>query len=132
MLGNLATLQAERGRFATAWECYELALAIHRATRDRGSEAAALGGMADVLLRQERLGEAVTALDACEAVLREADEPMLSGIVRCYRGQAEIGLGNIDAARVALAEAEAAAFALRAEPNAELCRAIAKLRNALA
>ncbi len=132
VLGNLASLQADQGRFATAWECYEQALAIHRAIRDRGSEAAALGGMADVLLRQGRLGEAVTALDVCEATLRDADEPMLSGIVRCYRGRAEIGLGNIAAARVALEDAEAAAIALRAEPNAELCRAIAKLRNALA
>ena len=132
VLGNLATLQAEQGHFATAWECYEQALAIHRAIRDRGSEAAALGGMADVRLRQGRLGEAMAALDACEAALQEADEPMLSGIVRCYRGRAEADLGNLDAAHAALAEAEAAAVALRAEPNAELCRAIAKLRSALA
>ncbi|MBC7480519.1 MAG: tetratricopeptide repeat protein [Rhizobacter sp.] len=132
VLGNLATLQAEQGRFAAAWECYEQALVIHRAIRDRGSEGAALGGMADVLLRQGRLGEAATVLDACETVLQRADEPMLSGIVRCYRGQAEVGAGNLDAARAALAEAEAAAAALHAEPNAEICRAIAKLRNALA
>jgi len=78
------------------------------------------------------LAAAATVLDACETVLQRADEPMLSGIVRCYRGQAEVGAGNLDAARAALSEAEAAAAALHAEPNAEICRAIAKLRNALA
>lgn len=78
------------------------------------------------------LAAAETVLDACETVLQRPDEPVLSGIVRCYRGQAEVGASNLDAARAALAEAEAAAAALHAEPNAEICRAIAKLRDALA
>ena len=50
----------------------------------------------------------------------------------CIRGRAEVVVGDLDAARAALAEAETVAAATDAGPDSELARRIVTLREALA
>ena len=57
------------------------------------------------------------------ALIRRLWKTVIAGLWRIAAGVAMYSTAR---------KAEAAALALRAEPNAELCRAIAKLRNALA
>ena len=98
----------------------------------RRLEGLVLGGLADLQLRQGRVGEAIEMLRAGEALLRELSDRETLACLLCIRGRAEAAAGECDRAVATLAEAEAMATAMGSTADTELGRELAKLRAALA
>ena len=111
---------------------YEQALALARERGYRRLEGLALGGLADLRLRQGRAGEASEMLRLGEALARELSEREVLAPLLCIRGRAEVAAGERAGAAATLAEAEAMATAMGATPDTELGRELARLRAALA
>ena len=126
-----AICTATKARWSEARAHYDAALVIDREVGNRIDEGAALGNLAGLLVRQERIGEAQEALKEGEALLREAGNPLELAKLLCTRGRAEVAAGDLNLARAALAEAETMAAAIGAGPDSELCHQIAKLRAAV-
>ena len=89
-------------------------------------------GLADLQLRQGRVGEAIEMLRLGEALLRELSDREVLAPLLCIRGRAEAAAGERARAGATLAEAEAMATAMGATPDTELGRELAALRAALA
>ena len=132
ILANLGVFERERGRPDAARAAFEQALVIIREVGNRRVEGAVLGSIGVLHLHAGRIEEALEALRAGERLLREIDDRFELAKLLCARGQAECALGDCDTARQALAEAEAAAVALGSEPDSELSREAARLREKLA
>ena len=130
--GSLGDLYRDQGRMEEARAHCDQALATHRAVGNRRSEGAVLGSLGDLLARQGRLGEAREAFGAGEAILREVGDKLQLASLLCIRGRVEVAAGNLDVGRAALAAAATLAVAMDAGPESEVCREIAKLRDALA
>ena len=70
-------------------------------------------------------------LRAGETLLRAVGERRQLAKLACVRGRAEFALGDLPAARAALAQAESAALALAVGPDSELRHEIDKLQRSL-
>jgi tetratricopeptide (TPR) repeat protein len=111
---------------------YESALAICREVGNPLGEAEALAALATLHVWQDRLAEAREALDQGESVVRRAGGNLELGLLLCARAELEHRSGDTEAARIALAEAEAIAARVGAGSGSELGSRLAKLRPMLA
>jgi predicted ATPase/class 3 adenylate cyclase/Tfp pilus assembly protein PilF len=131
VIGQLGGVHQARGEMDAARACYEQALAIAREVGNRRFEAEALTNLGDLLITRSCPAEALDVLDAGETLLREINDPMDLAKLLCIRGRAEVALGNLPAARAALAEAEDAVAALGAERSSAVWKEIERLQQAL-
>jgi len=121
----------ETGAYDEARSMFEQVLASLSNAPNERLEGYALGGLGELLFRQGRIAEAADRLAQGEKLLRKlADKPMLARLL-CARGLVDIGAGRRDAARVALADAQAIVTAMDVGPDSELGRKLAKLRRAV-
>jgi hypothetical protein len=88
--------------------------------------------LAEMLVVGGRLDEAFEQTLACEALALQLGDKLTLGLAKCVRGKIAVGLGDRGAAQAALAEAEAAAASIGAEPASSLQQRIDQLRAALA
>ncbi|MEO5881824.1 MAG: tetratricopeptide repeat protein, partial [Caldimonas sp.] len=129
-LGRLGLLHSEQCRWDQARTHYDAALVAHRDVGNRRHEGAVLGGLADLRVRQDQAADALALLDAGETILREVMDPMELATLLCIRGHAMLALGDAEAARAGLTEAEALAATTGAGPDSALRRDIARLQGA--
>ncbi|MEZ4649400.1 MAG: tetratricopeptide repeat protein [Candidatus Eisenbacteria bacterium] len=135
----------------------EASLTVHRELGDRTAEGSDLRTLGEIDRMRGRADEARTRFTESEAILRESDDRIELGLTLCARGELDAGNGRgdapgganaekqcadpartdlaesrLDAARAALAEAEAIAKDLSLMPAAELVRRIERLRETIA
>jgi hypothetical protein len=91
----------------------------------------AIGGLAALALRQDRIEEAASRLAEAEAMLRELDDRPLLAELLCTRGLVELARADRPAAQAALAEAEQITAATNADAGSGIRRRIERLRQAL-
>ena len=128
MLGNMASLHRDQGQNERALNLYEEAFAIHREVGNRRGEGTICAGMAEILFDQGRCAEAGELLQRGERLLRELGEVLELALLICTRGGLDVLAGNVQAAQVALVEAEAAARKISAGSDSLLCLKISRLR----
>ncbi len=132
IVANLGVLERDQGRPDAARAHLDHALVIIREVGNRRFEGGVLGSLGGLLLQAGHAEEALLKLRAGEQLLREVGDRLELGKLLCVRGQAEFALGDREAARASLAEADAAVQALGAGPESELGRDAARLRELLA
>ncbi len=131
LLGHLGNLYLDLDQIDRAADFGAQALTIFRAVGDRRGEGFVLGNLADLSVRQGHFNAALDVLRAGETLLRAVGERGELAKLACVRGRAEFALGDLPAARAALAEAESAALALAVGPDSELRHEIDKLQQSL-
>ena len=130
-LRGLGYALLERGEYGDSQSAFEQALAILREASNRPVEANCLAGLGDLASRQGRHGEAAALLGEAEATLRELGERSLLADLLCTRGLADLRRNDRLAAQAALSEAEQLVGAVRTGADAELNRAVERLRAAI-
>jgi len=129
VLCNQGIVYDSLGRPAEARARYDAALAMARDLGDRRSEGQVLGYLGLLHARQARFDEAHTCLDTGETLLRAMSDRLSLGVLLCGRAEAARLVGDLDAAKHALAEAESLATAIGAGPESELGLALARVRD---
>ncbi|MEQ1568389.1 MAG: tetratricopeptide repeat protein [Myxococcota bacterium] len=130
VLGNLGELHAKRGHAEAAREAAEGAVEIHRALGHRDWEGLSLSLVGTLQRDRDPVG-ARAHLDRAEALVRATGHAVLIGVVVARRAALEHGVGNAEAARRALDEAEALAVRVGATPRSLLARELALVRAML-
>ncbi len=131
VLFNLGALELAQGRFDVAGDFLEQALA--RTVKpviapDEGKTLAVLARMRNL---QQRPAEALALLVDGESLLREIDNPLeLAGLL-CVKGASALAIGDRDAARSALNEAEHITARLTASGSSRLTDDLDELRRAV-
>ncbi len=128
VLSNLGTLCMEHGRMKLAQEYLERALTINRATGNRSSEGDTLCSLGALHAEQDRLVEARRYFALGTGILRDVRDHVELGKALCAIGTLEMRLGDVEAARAALAEAESVAEKLGADRESDLAQRIQELR----
>ncbi len=131
VLGFLGALEREQGRLDEARDHYDQALAIHRAVGNRRYEGAVLAHLGDLLAQCGQRDQARALLAVGEAHLRELGENLELAALLCVRGHLELDAGEWAKAAAALEEAVGNAAAVGVEPDSQLWKDIAKLRDAI-
>jgi predicted ATPase/class 3 adenylate cyclase/Tfp pilus assembly protein PilF len=129
VLCNQGIVYDALGRPEEARTRYEAALAVARELSDRRSEGQVLGYLGLTHARQARFDRARNCLDTGEALLRAMSDRLSLGVLLCCRAEAAHIAGELDAAKVALAEAESLASAIGAGADSELGVALARVRD---
>ena len=100
-------LLLDEGALDVARSHFDQALVTGRLMRLGPMEGMAQSGLGDLLLRQGRPAEARAVLGEGETLLREFGDTQELATLLCVRGQLDLAEGDVEAARRALAEAEA-------------------------
>jgi predicted ATPase/Tfp pilus assembly protein PilF len=130
LLGNLGDVHRAQGRTEQARAHYDAALVIHREVGNRSFEAIVLASLGDLYCAQGRTEDARGCLGASIVLLRELGDQVELGKTLCSLGELRLR-DDVAAARDLLAEAKSIAKDLAVEPESELARKIAGLREAL-
>ena len=107
------------------------ALAIFREIGHRRFEGGTLGDFGELMIARGHLPEALDWIGQGEKIFREIDDPLSLAELLAVKGRALAGLGEVEAANAALREALAIAARLGAQPDSDLMRKVARLRDAL-
>ena len=124
-------LLLDDGRLEEARSHLEQALVLGRALGFASIEGCVQSRRAELLLRQGRLAEARAALTESESLTEDGDVEQRAELL-CLRGRLDLAENDVEAARRALAEAEASPGAAHAGAGTQVSRGIAALREALA
>jgi tetratricopeptide (TPR) repeat protein len=111
---------------------YDAACAVARELGDRRSEGQFLNYLGALNAREGRFSEATTCLDAAERLLEEVADRLSIGVLLCNRAEVSRLSGDSALALAILQQAEALARELCAEPDSELGRSIARVKQTLA
>jgi predicted ATPase/class 3 adenylate cyclase/Tfp pilus assembly protein PilF len=131
VLAQIAELHQALGEFDQAHRDHDAALLIHREVGNRRFEGGTLANLGELLSTQGQFERGLRLLQAGEDALRALDDPLDLAKVLCAKGRVAFAGGHADTARQALAEAQAIAARLGANPVSDLGRQIASLRGAL-
>jgi predicted ATPase/class 3 adenylate cyclase/Tfp pilus assembly protein PilF len=131
VLCNLGMVRERANDLDNAQSYLEQALAIAREVGHKRPEGQVLGYLGLVYARRAAFAQARGCLETAETLLRAVSDLESLGIVLAIRSEAERLAGDIDAARDALAAAEAIAADVAAGANSELGNAISRARQSL-
>ena len=131
VLNNLGMIDERMTRFSAALSHFEAALSIARELGDGRAEGQFLSHLGLLHARQSRIDEARACLNSGEKSLRKASDQLSLGFLLSCRAEMEYLAGSHNAARAALAEADAIARATGAGPHSALRLGLARARALL-
>jgi predicted ATPase/class 3 adenylate cyclase/Tfp pilus assembly protein PilF len=131
VLCNLGLVYESLARFDEARDHFEASLVVARQLGDQRLEGQIMSYLGPLHAREARYDEARRCLGVGEPLLRAASDSIGLGILLCGRAETEYLAGAADAARGALAAAEAVTATTGAGRDSELGLALARIRGLL-
>ena len=128
VLGYLGALHLAEERLESARECLESALQIDQEVGNRSFEGIVLGSLGSLHSSQGRMEDARRCFEESIAIHRSLTDRLLLAKTLCEVGEFEVRIGDVGAAREALAEAESIQAELGLGEESDLAAKVGNLR----
>jgi len=131
ILKQMGEMEHALGHLVEAEAHFHEALGIFREIGNRRFEGGVLGDMGAIMVDRRTPREALELIEESEQIFRRIEDPLSLASVLCTKGHALAHLGDGDAARAALSEANAIAIRVGVKNASLVHQRVNRLREAL-